>query len=324
MADKNTLSELDNLLAELNSDIAPAKPTTTQKPQERKSQKLDELEQLVISLQTLSPPQNLTTKQSSSTISKPAPTPSNNPPPIKPLSTSNNSTNAPGTIPSMSRRQTVVLPKPTSVSNVCAKCTRPITEDVVVALGKSWHVSCLICTQCSNVIQGDFYEHQGGSFCKTCMASKITCSKCAEPITRDYLIGDGKIYHPHCVEVPTCAKCSKSIEATQLKLSALNKHYHKECFVCTSCSTELSLNFFQKDNLPYCENCSRKSISETGGNCSTCGFSIEGNIQFVKFGNFAYHQQCFVCQTCKTTLEVSGFYSVGGKPTCGNCVSKQK
>ena len=94
-------------------------------------------------------------------------------------------------------------------SNSCAKCEKAIQGDIVIALGQSWHVSCLSCNQCNKIIEGDFYEHQGGAFCKTCMASKVICQKCQQPITKDYLIGDGKIFHPSCVDLSTVKKRQK-------------------------------------------------------------------------------------------------------------------
>jgi len=282
---------------------------------------MDELEQLVTELQA-----NDLSSRPVSTMSQAPPStpPRANPTPAPPPVPRQNTTPA-GEIPDLNRRKTTLIPKnkvSTSVvsSKVCFKCNKPIEGDITIALNNSWHTNCLSCSQCQTLLSGDFYEHDGHQVCKNCMASRIRCSKCGQAIVKDYFIGEGKIFHPSCVDVISCVKCHNVIEPTQHKLTALGKTFHQSCFVCTTCNTQLGLNFYQKDNQPYCENCSVKTNVPGGGTCAFCSNPLDQNTQFVRYESSVYHQRCFKCHKCRSDLDLSAFYNVGGKPTCQTCV----
>lgn len=52
--------------------------------------------------------------------------------------------------------------------------------------------------------------------------------------------------------------------------------YHRECFLCTGCDTELAnVKFATKDDLPYCPDCYIKTFAKI---CEKCGQPIAGDI----------------------------------------------
>jgi len=111
---------------------------------------------------------------------------------------------------------------------------------------------------------------------------------------------------------PPCAGCSRPIESAGLQ--ALNKKWHKDCFVCNSCNKPFTSSFMHKDGMPYCTEDFQKLFSKK---CAGCGNVIEG--QFIRAVNQEWHVNgCFVCCKCKGAL-TAGFIERDGHPYCKNC-----
>lgn len=95
------------------------------------------------------------------------------------------------------------------------------------ALGRTYHANCFICGSCGEGLgTGTFYQSDG----------KPTCARCYQ------VLG-----HP-CVEISRvsdfvliwqaqfcarCAHCSKPIQGPCI--SAINKQWHVNCFICAQC-----------------------------------------------------------------------------------------
>jgi hypothetical protein len=77
----------------------------------------------------------------------------------------------------------------------CASCDQPITDEVVTALGKSFHSTCFVCAEPSCKVSladsGNFFEHNGKQYCETHYhaARGSLCASCQKPISGRCLTG---------------------------------------------------------------------------------------------------------------------------------------
>jgi len=86
-----------------------------------------------------------------------------------------------------------------------------------------------------------------------------------------------------------CGFCDEVIKGQYI--SALNKSWHPDHFVCTECAAPFEGNQFHKhDDKPYCEKHYNQLFSE---NCVKCGRPIEGEI--FEALERKYHLACFTC-----------------------------
>lgn len=70
--------------------------------------------------------------------------------------------------------------------------------------------------------------------------------------------------------VITCHTCNDEIVGPVI--TALNRTYHKEHFICAHCGQELGTrNFYERDGLPYCEKDYHQLFSPK---CASCGNTI--------------------------------------------------
>ncbi|XP_049847891.1 LIM domain-containing protein B-like [Schistocerca gregaria] len=121
------------------------------------------------------------------------------------------------------------------MKKLCYHCNRPIKGRIIHAIMHLWHPEHFCCTVCGdNLSSATFFEHEGKAYCKThfLAISKYICEYCKVPV-----ITQGVVF--------------------------LDKHYHIEHFLCTSCSTPLnSKNLREWDSKPYCVKCYKKLPSE--------------------------------------------------------------
>lgn len=110
----------------------------------------------------------------------------------------------------------------------CGGCDKAIMSECVNALGYQWHPNCFVCADCKKSFgTGSFYEHEGKPFCEV---------------------------HYHAQSGSLCSSCQKPI--TGRCVTALNKKYHPEHFVCSFCMKQLQKGSFKDENgKPYCHQC---------------------------------------------------------------------
>lgn len=102
----------------------------------------------------------------------------------------------------------------------CCVCNRPILDRILRATGKHYHPTCFTC---------------------------VVCGKCLDgiPFTVD------SVNRVHCIEdfhrkfAPRCCVCSRPIlpEAGQhetMRVVALDKSYHVNCYRCEDCGIQLT------------------------------------------------------------------------------------
>lgn len=122
-----------------------------------------------------------------------------------------------------------------------------------MSAGKHWHGDCFKCKSCNiDIGTSTFVPREDGIFCRACYETKFAkrCVTCKE------------IIHDEGVEYKS-------------------RTWHKECFVCTSCQSELE-KFLSRDEHVYCLKCWSEKIAKK---CTGCGSAIMGGkgARFVSF-----------------------------------------
>ncbi|XP_063745357.1 PDZ and LIM domain protein 5b isoform X3 [Eleginops maclovinus] len=169
---------------------------------------------------------------------------------------------------------------------MCNQCNTVIRGPFLVAMGMSWHPEEFNCAHChSSLAVGGFVEEKG----------KVYCERCYEQFL-----------------APTCGHCQQKILGEVM--NALKQTWHVSCFVCAACQQPIRGNtFHMEDGQPYCEKDYYKLF---GSNCHGCDFPIEAGDKFLEALGFTWHDTCFVCAVCSTSLEGQAFFSKKDKPLC--------
>ena len=340
MANRNTISDLDDLLLELDSSQfdslpspVPVRHTESYTNSEPKNQ-FSEIESLAEKFEDMPRPSSTANlkqvnfeepDRSSSQfkptepVPQPMPTPVPQAPPkvSEPVAQPPPAMNTPPA-PEPQNRQSVYVSTAPASGN-CARCQQPISGEHVLALGKMWHTNHLNCSTCNKGLQGEFFDHNNNYICKECMERDFRCSKCQQPITGEYFTGNGLKLHPHCVTRNRCHKCGEEIPGGET--SALGKFWHSSCFSCFNCAKPLDTTFYPKNNEPFCRECaSGTSGGSKSTSCSVCGQGISGS--YVAYQNKNYHDNCFKCTGCANILDSTQFYNINNNPHCYSCAHK--
>uniref|UniRef100_A0AAY5EBJ8 PDZ and LIM domain 5b n=1 Tax=Electrophorus electricus TaxID=8005 RepID=A0AAY5EBJ8_ELEEL len=169
---------------------------------------------------------------------------------------------------------------------MCAHCDMVIRGPFLVAMGKSWHPEEFNCARCrSSLAEVGFVEEGGAVYCERCYEQFFA---------------------------PTCFRCQKKILGEVI--NALKQTWHVSCFLCSSCQQPIRNDIFHlEDGQPYCE---RDYYAVFGTNCHGCDFPIEAGDRFLEALGFTWHDTCFVCSVCSTSLEGQTFFSKKDKPLC--------
>nr|CDS32304.1 Four and a half LIM domains protein 3 [Hymenolepis microstoma] len=116
------------------------------------------------------------------------------------------------------------------------------------------------------------------------------------------------------IMVEKCAKCHKHIEGTIV--TAMNKKWHSECFVCTGCHTPLAgQSFHNKDGAPYCIKCRQEKFDPT---CDKCGKKIDPTVKYSIYKDKSFHRECFTCSECNQPIDGKKFIIKDGKYCCAD------
>ncbi|KAM6975243.1 PDZ and LIM domain protein 5b isoform 1-T2 [Tautogolabrus adspersus] len=169
---------------------------------------------------------------------------------------------------------------------MCNKCNSVIRGPFLVAMGMSWHPEEFNCAHChSSLVEHGFVEEKGQVYCANCYEQFFA---------------------------PTCARCNQKILGEVM--NALKQTWHVSCFVCAACYQPIKGNMFHmEDGQPYCE---QDYYRLFGTNCHGCDFPIEAGDKFLEALGFTWHDTCFVCAVCSTSLEGQAFFSKKDKALC--------
>ncbi|XP_062383394.1 PDZ and LIM domain protein 5b [Sardina pilchardus] len=169
---------------------------------------------------------------------------------------------------------------------MCAACNVVIRGPFLVAMGKAWHPEEFNCAHCrTTLVEVGFVEERGNVYCANCYEEFLA---------------------------PSCAGCQGKVLGEVI--NALKQTWHVSCFLCTTCQQPIRNNTFHlEDGQPYCE----KDYYELfGTSCHGCDFPIEAGDKFLEALGFTWHDTCFVCAVCQTSLEGQAFFSKKDKPLC--------
>ncbi|XP_052463647.1 PDZ and LIM domain protein 5b isoform X2 [Carassius gibelio] len=169
---------------------------------------------------------------------------------------------------------------------MCGHCNMVIRGPFLVAMGKSWHKEEFTCSHCrSSLADVGFVEERGSVYCERCYEQFLA---------------------------PACFKCQQKILGEVI--NALKQTWHVHCFLCTGCQKPIRNNTFHlEDGQPYCET---DYYTLFGTSCHGCDFPIEAGDKFLEALGFTWHDTCFVCTVCSTSLEGQTFFSKKDKPLC--------
>jgi uncharacterized CHY-type Zn-finger protein len=111
-----------------------------------------------------------------------------------------------------------------------------------------------------------------------------------------------------------CDECYKAIK--DKSVTAMNKKYHPECFVCAHCKKPFPGGKFvvHKDK-PLCPH-------DFDNLCAKCSKVIDE--EFITLNNNKYHAGCFVCNLCRTSLAGKTYFTLDDQIYCKNDYELEK
>jgi LIM domain len=111
-----------------------------------------------------------------------------------------------------------------------------------------------------------------------------------------------------------CKGCGEPIKGRSVSSAdgRLTGRYHKQCFMCKTCSEPFQTStFYVINDAPYCEHHYHKL---NGSICNTCDRGIEG--QYLESERKQkFHPQCLTCADCKRTLR-NDYFEMNGRVYC--------
>jgi len=237
----------------------------------------------------------------------------------------------------------------TKQKGVCGACDKPIVGQVITALGRTWHPEHFTCNQCNQELgTQNFFERDGAPYCEGCYHHLFSprCAGCQGAILDKCISALDQTWHPECFMcadcgvqlgddgfhehgdaayckdcyfsqfAPKCGGCQLPI--TESFISALNKQWHQQCFVCRQCQEPFHDGaFFEHEGFPYCET---HYHALRGSLCAGCHKPISGRCITAMFRKF--HPEHFVCSFCLKQLNKGTFKEQGDKPYCHECFDR--
>jgi hypothetical protein len=156
---------------------------------------------------------------------------------------------------------------------------------------------------------------------------EVICNYCKAVITGNYLIVDGKYYHP---EHFLCAKCGKPISGSYKVENG--KYYHPDCsaietgLICAYCNKVITGDYITSKGKVYHPECYNNNVVPQ---CSVCLQPLSGEYKIDVYGNkfHAYHASEFnKCDNCGRLIcpeLTGGGISYGdGRHICNICYKK--
>ncbi|XP_069473573.1 lipoma-preferred partner isoform X2 [Ambystoma mexicanum] len=195
----------------------------------------------------------------------------------------------------------------------CSRCGENVVGEGTgcTAMDQVFHVDCFTCMTCNSNLRGHpFYALDKKAFCEPCYISTLEqCNVCHQPIMERILRATGKAYHPrcftcvvcyrsldgipftvdaaghiHCIEdfhkkfAPRCSVCKEPIlpvtgQEETVRIVALDRDFHVECYRCEDCGVLLSegdnQGCFPLDGHILCKSCNSARIQDLTAKAST-------------------------------------------------------
>lgn len=135
---------------------------------------------------------------------------------------------------------------PAHDENTCPACNTALSGARVSALGKKWHKDCFVCTGCKGSLADGFINKNDRPYCGECPESKAPSTSAPAPTAPAE--GGSAVAAENA-----CGGCGKPLGAQ--RVAAMDKKWHKECFVCSACKGPLAGGFYARNGAPICSNC---------------------------------------------------------------------
>jgi hypothetical protein len=123
-----------------------------------------------------------------------------------------------------------------------------------------------------------------------------------------------------------CSKCRLGFSGNDERFNYDNKSFHKECFTCDSCNSELyrmkKVMKYSSDDVNvnakyYCEPCYADLY---GPKCGKCHTPVNTYMLSTSYDGKLYHKECFTCSRCKLNLGANRQFSkIGNLIICKDC-----
>lgn len=136
----------------------------------------------------------------------------------------------------------------------CSKCSKPILDRILRAMGKAYHPRCFSCVVCNCCLDGVPFTVDA--------TSQIHC---IEDFHRKY--------------APRCSVCGEPImpepgQEETVRIVALDRSFHVNCYVCEECGLLLSSEgegrgCYPLDGHILCKSCSARRIQDLSAKIST-------------------------------------------------------
>ncbi|XP_072110953.1 lipoma-preferred partner homolog isoform X2 [Mobula birostris] len=195
----------------------------------------------------------------------------------------------------------------------CVRCGESVIGDGAgcTAMDQVFHVDCFTCVTCGHKLRGQaFYAVEKRSYCEPCYISTLEqCSVCSKPIMERILRATGRAFHPqcftcvvchrsldgipftvdssnqiHCIQdfhkkfAPRCSVCAEPIMPAEgqeetVRIVALDRDFHVQCYRCEDCGTLLSdgdtQGCYPLDGHIYCKSCNARRIQLLSAKATT-------------------------------------------------------
>jgi hypothetical protein len=220
----------------------------------------------------------------------------------------------------------------------------------------AFHDHCFSCVNCQRTINSNeqFFQNENGlPMCLSCFEiSKLPkCTVCQKHLSGPYILIENQPMHKECFKCSSCftqivpekgffknklnnqplcgdcniklngskcGKCNLVIEKDGVSFSF--KDYHRECFNCDKCGTNLThmkRTLTDKENRSiYCEPCFNNNFLPR---CSKCNNPILPQLPGTTYEEKTFHKECFTCGRCKRTLADRKFFKAGSILICESC-----
>ncbi|XP_056156317.1 thyroid receptor-interacting protein 6 isoform X1 [Lampris incognitus] len=136
----------------------------------------------------------------------------------------------------------------------CSKCSKPILDRILRAMGKAYHPRCFTCVVCNCCLDGVPFTVDA--------ASQIHC---IEDFHRKF--------------APRCSVCGQAImpepgQEETVRIVALDRSFHVNCYICEECGLLLSSEgegrgCYPLDGHILCKSCSARRIQDLSAKIST-------------------------------------------------------
>ena len=119
-----------------------------------------------------------------------------------------------------------------------------------------------------------------------------------------------------------CSKCNVEFRTGESWITALDKEWHKRCFVCDYCGNEFDQEIsLYRGKVPMHPHCERTKEIEDADKCTKCGKPLIPGKPIVEVGDKGqYHTTCFVCVKCSKPFENGSYVSENDKPYHPHCI----